>query len=67
MRKHLTDNEIEILRLIKSGKSNVEIARDSGRAVSTIENTLQKIYTILKVKNKMEAVMLALKEGLIKL
>jgi DNA-binding CsgD family transcriptional regulator len=40
----LTDREIQILRLAADGKRDKEIALDIGCAVSTVSNTLSRIY-----------------------
>jgi ligand-binding sensor domain-containing protein/DNA-binding CsgD family transcriptional regulator len=40
----LTERELEILKLLSSGKRDKEIAQKAGCAISTVSNTLSRIY-----------------------
>ncbi len=61
----LTTRELEILRLVASGASNREIARQLTLSPQTIKNQLSIIYGKLGVSNRTEAVVAALDRGLI--
>ncbi len=61
----LTTRELEILRLVASGASNREIARQLTLSPQTIKNQLSFIYGKLGVSNRTEAVVAALDRGLI--
>lgn len=64
--KHLTDREIEILRLLASGGSNKEIARTLGVQEITVKMHASRIFSKLRVRNRVQAVSHALKAGLLK-
>lgn len=50
----LTKREGDVLRLVKSGKSNKEIARELGLALRTIENILSFIYDKTGIHSRIE-------------
>lgn len=52
----LTERELEILRLVKSGYKNGEIGQTLHIATVTVEKTLSNIYRKLEVKGRTEAV-----------
>ena len=60
----LTDNQLNILRLVMKGWSNQEIADDLGRSKRTVDHTLNKIYRVLRVKNRIQALSKAESLGL---
>jgi len=51
-----TPQEIKILHLIKSGKSNKEIASELFVELSTVKSHINRIYAKFKVKNRQEAI-----------
>ncbi len=55
----LTPREIELLRLIESGKTNREIAGELYISLGTVKGYLHQIFRKLHVKNRTEAVMKA--------
>lgn len=61
----LSEREIEVLRLISRGKSNKEIAADLFVAESTIKTHVATIYEKLKVTDRTEAVVKAIRRGII--
>jgi DNA-binding NarL/FixJ family response regulator len=65
-RKSLTDREIEILQLLASGGSNKEIARKLGVQEITVKMHASRIFSKLRVRNRVQAVSHALKAGLLK-
>lgn len=62
----VTVREKEILYHIALGKTNKEISKDLKLSSATVRNHLAKIFIKLKVKNRAEAAVLAVKSGLIK-
>ena len=61
----LTDREVEILRLIAKGHSNVEIGQRLYLALSTVKGHNLRIFDKLQVQNRTEAVARARELGLI--
>lgn len=52
----LTARESEIIHWLREGKSNYEIARILGLSALTVKNHLQRIYRMLGVSNRTQAV-----------
>ena len=52
----LTERQLETLRWAKEGKTNSVIAMIIGWSHDTVKKDLQKVYKILGVGNRMEAV-----------
>lgn len=61
----LTDREVEVLRLLATGASNREIARDLFVTEATVKSHLVHIFTKLGVDSRSRAVHLARETGLI--
>jgi DNA-binding NarL/FixJ family response regulator len=53
---HLTPRQKEILRLLRHGYDNQNIALEIGISVKTVENHLTRLYRQLKVQSRLEAV-----------
>jgi DNA-binding NarL/FixJ family response regulator len=60
----LTELELKILRLMSEGLSNEEISEISCLARETIKGHLKSMFRKLDVKNRTEAAVLAVREGL---
>ena len=60
---HLTDRELEVLRLLASGARNKEIAGELTLSVGTDRFHLQNIYQKLDVQGRTQAVRVATKRG----
>ncbi|HEY5544008.1 MAG TPA: response regulator transcription factor [Candidatus Binatia bacterium] len=60
----LTDLELKVLRLMTEGLSNEEISEITGLARETIKGHLKNLFRKLDVKNRTEAAVLAVREGL---
>ena len=60
----LTDLELKILRLMSEGLSNEEISDITSLARETIKGHLKSLFRKLDVKNRTEAAVLAVREGL---
>lgn len=65
--KRLSERESEVLALVARGAANKEIARTMGLSVRTVEAHLRSIYAKLMVASRTEAVVLAVKAGLLRL
>ena len=63
--KPLSKREFEILKLIKDGLSNPEIAEKLTLSIKTIENHTRNIFIKLGAKNRTEAVVIAVKNNVI--
>lgn len=62
----LSDREIEVLKMISAGKSNKEIAAALFVAESTVKTHVASIYEKLRVSDRTEAVVRAIKRGIIR-
>ncbi len=63
----LTEREVNVLRLLAAGKRNREIAALLGISERTVGNHIQHIYAKLRVKDRPQAIMYAIRKGIIKL
>ena len=63
----LSEREIEVLRLVATGKANKEIAGELSVSEDTVEAHLKSIFAKLIVGDRTQAVTLALKRGIIEL
>lgn len=61
----LTQREIDLLRLIASGRSNKEIAYELNLAESTIKNKLSVLFQKLDAKDRTQAAIYAMSHGLL--
>ncbi|TQV86032.1 response regulator transcription factor [Aliikangiella coralliicola] len=61
----LSENEIQVLRLIAAGYSNNEIASAIHRSVGTVRNLVSFILAKLQVRDRTRAVLKAIENGLI--
>ena len=61
----LGKREVEILQGLAEGLSNQEIAKRLHLSQQTIKNTLTEVYVQLRVSNRTEAVVAALRQGII--
>ncbi len=62
----LTDREIEILQWVAIGKTNVDIALIHKRSMNTVKNQLHLIFHKLDVVSRAQAVMEAMRLGVMK-
>lgn len=53
---HLSDRDIEMLRLIARGFSNDEIAQTMNLGKQTVKNYISRLYTEMKVTNRFQAI-----------
>jgi DNA-binding NarL/FixJ family response regulator len=61
----LTPREVEVLEVLSRGLSNSGIARELGISVNTVRNHVQNILNKLSVHSKLEALAVAVREGII--
>lgn len=61
----LTSREVEILREVAKGKSNKEIAEELYLSESTVKTHISHIFQKLNIKTRSEAILYAVKKGLI--
>jgi two-component system nitrate/nitrite response regulator NarL len=62
----LTNREMEILRLLDEGRSNLQIAKTLHISLHTVKNHVHRILDKLQVSNRREAVHLAYNSGWLK-
>jgi DNA-binding CsgD family transcriptional regulator/pimeloyl-ACP methyl ester carboxylesterase len=60
----LSPREIEVLRLLALGKSNVEIAKELVISRSTVQNHVSNIFTKISAANRTEAAVYAKERGI---
>lgn len=65
--QQLSERELDVLRLAARGLPNKEIARRLNLSIRTVHSHLANIFAKLHVGSRTEAVLLALREGLISL
>jgi DNA-binding NarL/FixJ family response regulator len=63
VRTELTPREVEVLRAVVAGKTNQEIGLALGISEKTVEKHLEGIFTKLGVASRVEAAVLAVREG----
>ena len=61
----LTERELEVLRLIVEGKSNVEIARELNVSQHTAKSHVCRILAKLAVSDRVQAAVKAIRQGLV--
>jgi DNA-binding NarL/FixJ family response regulator len=60
----LSKREVEVLKLIASGKDNTQIARDLFISSKTVKNHISNILFKLQIDNRIQAAVYAVKSGL---
>lgn len=63
----LSEREITVLRLVKDGKANKEIANSLDLSEKTVKNHVRNIFHKLQVYDRTQAAILAIRKGLIEL
>ena len=61
----LTEREINVLQLVVEGKSNQEIAQSLVLSESTVKNHLRNILGKLHLRNRIQAAVYAVRQGLV--
>ncbi len=63
----LTSREIEILKLIATGKANKQIAHRLAISEKTVRNHVSNMYEKLKIYDRTQAVLYAIRKGLVEI
>jgi DNA-binding NarL/FixJ family response regulator len=61
----LTTRELEVLRLLATGASNEAIAQALGISPTTLRNHISNLYRKLRINDRVQAVIVAVREGLV--
>jgi DNA-binding NarL/FixJ family response regulator len=61
----LTERETEVLKWVVKGKTNLEIGHELGISDKTVEKHLESVFIKLRVASRVEAAVLAVREGLV--
>lgn len=61
----LSDREVEVLRLLASGKGNAEIAGELFISPKTVKNHIASILVKLQIENRIQAAVYAVKSGIV--
>ena len=61
----MSERELEVLRLLASGRTNSEVAGDLFVSVGTVKSHTGNIYRKLEVRNRAEAIARARELGLL--
>jgi DNA-binding NarL/FixJ family response regulator len=61
----LSEREIDVLTAVAAGKSNKQVARDLSVSEDTVKGHLKIIFTKLGVADRTQAVMIAMRRGII--
>ena len=64
---NLTERELQVIMALAQGKSNKEIARDLDISEKTVRNHASNIYKKLHIFDRTQAVIYAIREGLVDL
>lgn len=65
MGDRLTRSEIEMLEMIARGSKNKDVAKATRYSIHTVSNKLRVIYQKLHARTRVQAVIFALRKGLI--
>jgi DNA-binding NarL/FixJ family response regulator len=61
----LSERELDVLRLIASGKDNAEIARQLYISPKTVKNHISNILMKLQIENRIQAAVYAVRSGIV--
>lgn len=64
LRAELSEREIQILKLVAQGYTNLEIAAELQLSEKTVRNRLSEIFQKLHLNNRTQAALYAIREGL---
>lgn len=63
--KELSNRELDVLRLVAAGKTNLEIGHALGISEKTVEKHIGAVFNKLQVSSRVEAAVLAVQQGLV--
>lgn len=61
----LTSREVHVLELLAKARTTTEIANELSLSQHTVRNHLRQVLTKLQARNQLEAVVIAIREGLV--
>ncbi len=61
----LSERELDVLRLVATGKQNAEIARDLVISPKTVKNHVSRILNKLELRNRVEAAVFAVRQNIV--
>ncbi|ODV44323.1 hypothetical protein AWV79_09390 [Cupriavidus sp. UYMMa02A] len=64
-RQRLSERELEVLHMFLAGKAVSEIARETGRNVTTISTQKKSVMRKMRVKNDVQLVAFSIQQGLL--
>ncbi len=65
--ENLTNHEKEVLELLQFGLTNKEIAEKMNISTHTVKTHLEHLYEKFSVYNRLQAVIVAVKSGILKI
>jgi DNA-binding NarL/FixJ family response regulator len=65
IRAALTERELEVLKLVASGKENPEIAKELFISTKTVKNHMSSILAKLQLENRIQAAVHAVRSGIV--
>jgi DNA-binding NarL/FixJ family response regulator len=65
IRSELSEREVEVLKLVASGKDNARIAADLQISPKTVKNHISNILMKLQIENRIQAAVYAVRSGLL--
>jgi DNA-binding NarL/FixJ family response regulator len=63
--KELSNREMDVLRLVAAGKTNLEIGHALGISDKTVEKHIGAVFNKMQVSSRVEAAVLAVQQGLV--
>lgn len=65
--EQLSPRQLDVLRLLVQGRTTMQIADELHLAPDTVRNHLRRLFTALGARTRLEAVLIALRQGLVEL
>jgi DNA-binding NarL/FixJ family response regulator len=63
--KELSNRELDVLRLVAAGKTNLEIGHTLGISEKTVEKHIGAVFNKLRVSSRVEAAVFAVQQGIV--
>ena len=65
LNRDLSTRDVELLKLLAAGLNNRQISESTGLAESTVKNNLSSLFRKLGVRDRTQAVLFAIEDGLV--